>query len=133
MAGMDEMLADPETEEALAEFDFLVSETGEGAGEARSQGDGTEWGGLQTPLVSFLLHDLTFTLHVNLKMKIPSKSKLKYAPFLVITEKKDLSPSEEGWGVDQQLISKMKEQYKKERQKGKKGMQSRQIALVLFI
>ncbi len=41
MAGMD-VLADPETEEALAEFDFLVSD--QGAGEARSQGDGTEWG-----------------------------------------------------------------------------------------
>ena len=40
----DVMTADPETEEALAEFDFLVSESGEGAGEARSQGDGTEWG-----------------------------------------------------------------------------------------
>jgi len=43
--GIDEVLtADPETEEALAEFDFLVSESGEGAGEARSQGDGTDWG-----------------------------------------------------------------------------------------
>uniref|UniRef100_A0A8C8DA23 Striatin-3 n=1 Tax=Oncorhynchus tshawytscha TaxID=74940 RepID=A0A8C8DA23_ONCTS len=37
---------DPDTEEALKEFDFLVnSEDGEGAGEARSSGDGTEWGG----------------------------------------------------------------------------------------
>lgn len=44
MAGMEDVLADPETEEVLAEFDFLVSESGEGAGEARSQGDGTEWG-----------------------------------------------------------------------------------------
>lgn len=44
MAGMEDVLANPETEEALAEFDFLVSESGEGAGEARSQGDGTEWG-----------------------------------------------------------------------------------------
>ena len=41
---------------------------------------------------------------------------------LLISDKKDLSPSEE-WGVDQQLISKLKEQYKKER-KGKKGLQS---------
>ncbi|XP_072123338.1 striatin-3 isoform X3 [Mobula birostris] len=33
-----------DTEEALKEFDFLVSaEDGEGAGEARSSGDGTEW------------------------------------------------------------------------------------------
>ena len=38
------------------------------------------------------------------------------------TEKKDLSPSEE-WGVDEKLISKLKEQYRKER-KGKKGIQS---------
>lgn len=36
MAG-EELLDDPETEEALAEFDFLVTESGEGAGEARSQ------------------------------------------------------------------------------------------------
>ncbi|XP_062325268.1 striatin-3 isoform X1 [Osmerus eperlanus] len=35
---------DPDTEEALKEFDFLVgAEDGEGAGEARSSGDGTEW------------------------------------------------------------------------------------------
>ncbi|CAH1791651.1 unnamed protein product [Owenia fusiformis] len=78
MAGMED-IGDPDTDEALAEFDFLVSESGEGAGEARSQGDGTEW------------------------------------------EKKDLSPGEE-WSVDQQLITKLKEQYKKER-KGKKGIQ----------
>ncbi|XP_043553987.1 striatin-3 isoform X3 [Chiloscyllium plagiosum] len=33
-----------DTEEALKEFDFLVTaEDGEGAGEARSSGDGTEW------------------------------------------------------------------------------------------
>uniref|UniRef100_A0A8B9LRX3 Striatin, calmodulin binding protein 3 n=1 Tax=Astyanax mexicanus TaxID=7994 RepID=A0A8B9LRX3_ASTMX len=36
---------DPDTEEVLKEFDFLVNaEDGEGAGEARSSGDGTEWG-----------------------------------------------------------------------------------------
>ncbi len=44
MAGMEDVLADAEAEEALAEFDFLVSESGEGAGEARSQGDATDWG-----------------------------------------------------------------------------------------
>nr|XP_059857905.1 striatin-3 [Delphinus delphis] len=71
---------DPDTEEALKEFDFLVSaEDGEGAGEARSSGDGTEW------------------------------------------DKDDLSPTTEVWDVDQGLISKLKEQYKKER-KGKKGV-----------
>ncbi|KAF4083843.1 hypothetical protein AMELA_G00121990 [Ameiurus melas] len=38
---------DADTEEALKEFDFLVNaEDGEGAGEARSSGDGTEWGWL---------------------------------------------------------------------------------------
>lgn len=40
---------DPDTEEALKEFDFLVTaEDGEGAGEARSSGDGTEWGKTRT-------------------------------------------------------------------------------------
>lgn len=40
---------DPDTEEALKEFDFLVTaEDGEGAGEARSSGDGTEWGKMLT-------------------------------------------------------------------------------------
>ncbi|XP_060561145.1 striatin-3-like isoform X9 [Ruditapes philippinarum] len=78
MAGVDD-----ETEEVLAEFDFLVSEAGEGAGEAQSHGDGPEW------------------------------------------VKKDLGSPNEEWGVDQQLISKLKEEYKKER-KGKKatGVQS---------
>ena len=42
MAG-EELMEDPETEEALAEFDFLVTESGEGAGEARSH-DGSDWG-----------------------------------------------------------------------------------------
>ncbi|XP_041355160.1 striatin-3-like isoform X2 [Gigantopelta aegis] len=77
MAGIEDVMGDPETEEALAEFDFLVSESGEGAGEARSPREGSEW------------------------------------------EKKDESPNEE-WVVDQQQISKLKEQYKKER-KGKKN------------
>ncbi|XP_018087675.1 striatin-3 isoform X2 [Xenopus laevis] len=41
--GLAAELAD-DTEEALKEFDFLVTaEDGEGAGEARSSGDGTEW------------------------------------------------------------------------------------------
>ncbi|XP_021035380.1 striatin-3 isoform X3 [Mus caroli] len=76
---------DPDTEEALKEFDFLVTaEDGEGAGEARSSGDGTEW------------------------------------------DKDDLSPTAEVWDVDQGLISKLKEQYKKER-KGKKGVKPEPI------
>ncbi|KAF4017974.1 hypothetical protein G4228_009436 [Cervus hanglu yarkandensis] len=76
---------DPDTEEALKEFDFLVTaEDGEGAGEARSSGDGTEW------------------------------------------DKDDLSPTTEVWDVDQGLISKLKEQYKKER-KGKKGVKTEPI------
>lgn len=74
---------DPDTEEALKEFDFLVTaEDGEGAGEARSSGDGTEW------------------------------------------DKDDLSPTAEVWDVDQGLMSKLKEQYKKER-KGKRGAKSK--------
>lgn len=36
------------------------------------------------------------------------------------TAKKDLGSPNEEWGVDQQLISKLKEEYKKER-KGKKS------------
>lgn len=43
MARMDDVLAN-ETEEALSQFDFLGSDANEGAGEARTQGDGTEWG-----------------------------------------------------------------------------------------
>lgn len=79
MMGMADMMADPEADEALNELDeFLASEGGEGAGEARSGADGSEW------------------------------------------EKKDLSPSEEWGGVDAQLISKLKDQYRKERQKGPK-------------
>ncbi|KAG7254714.1 LOW QUALITY PROTEIN: hypothetical protein CRUP_033020 [Coryphaenoides rupestris] len=38
-----ELAEDADTEQALKEFDFLVTEEGEGAGEARSSGDGTEW------------------------------------------------------------------------------------------
>lgn len=44
MAGIEDAMSDPEAEEALAEFDFLVSGNEEGAGEARSHGEGTEWG-----------------------------------------------------------------------------------------
>ncbi|XP_021341898.1 striatin-3-like isoform X4 [Mizuhopecten yessoensis] len=68
---------DPETEEAMAEFNFLVAESDEGAGEARSHGDGPDW------------------------------------------EKRDI----EEWDVDQQLISKLKEQYTKERKGKKSSMQ----------
>lgn len=39
-------------------------------------------------------------------------------------DKDDLSPTAEVWDVDQVLISKLKEQYKKER-KGKKGAKSK--------
>lgn len=57
---------DPDTEEALKEFDFLVTaEDGEGAGEARSSGDGTEWGKLLTKAFrskGMLVHDGTWEL-----------------------------------------------------------------------
>jgi len=36
-------MSDADTEEALAEFDFLVSVSHDGAGEARSHAD-TDWG-----------------------------------------------------------------------------------------
>jgi len=43
--GGDELMSDADTEEALAEFDFLVSVSHDGAGEARSHVD-TDWGNL---------------------------------------------------------------------------------------
>ncbi len=54
MADMGDVLVDdPDTEEALAEFDFLVAEQSEG-GEARTAEDGTEWLG-KVKLLSRLL------------------------------------------------------------------------------
>lgn len=47
---------DTETEEALAEFDFLVEEAENGAGEAQSHGDGPEWGNV--PCLSLLVLSL---------------------------------------------------------------------------
>ena len=46
-----------------------------------------------------------------------------------VTEKKEMSETVEEWGVDQQLISKLKEQYQREREIGKKGMQSMPASL----
>ncbi len=43
---------------------------------------------------------------------------------LLRVEKEEQSPSSESWDVDEGLISKLKEQYKKER-KGKKGVKSK--------
>ena len=40
-----------------------------------------------------------------------------------------MSETVEEWGVDQQLISKLKEQYQREREIGKKGMQSMPASL----
>ncbi|XP_056022449.1 striatin-3-like isoform X7 [Ostrea edulis] len=45
---------DTETEEALAEFDFLVEEAENGAGEAQSHGDGPEWGPKRSALQQML-------------------------------------------------------------------------------
>ncbi|XP_030052270.1 striatin isoform X1 [Microcaecilia unicolor] len=70
---------DRDTEEALKEFDFLVSPDEGDSGESRSAGDGTDW------------------------------------------EKEDQCLIPEAWNVDQGVITKLKEQYKKER-KGKKGV-----------
>lgn len=48
-------------------------------------------------------------------------------------DKDDLSPTAEVWDVDQVLISKLKEQYKKER-KGKKGVKSKcRLSLLSFL
>ncbi|RMC00545.1 hypothetical protein DUI87_23160 [Hirundo rustica rustica] len=96
---------DPDTEEALKEFDFLVTaEDGEGAGEARSSGDGTEW-----------------AMTVNhQQLALPIADYFSFNNMLHV-DKDDLSPTAEVWDVDQGLISKLKEQYKKER-KGKKGV-----------
>ena len=62
MAGLD--VIDPETE-VMAEFDFLSTEGGEGAGEARS-GDAAEWGEYcrvsSAPTFSYIL--LYFCLHM---------------------------------------------------------------------
>ncbi|NXV02329.1 STRN protein, partial [Cettia cetti] len=69
---------DRDTEEALKEFDFLVT-SDDADGESRSSGDGTDW------------------------------------------EKEDQCLMPEAWNVDQGVITKLKEQYKKER-KGKKGV-----------
>ncbi|XP_069807307.1 striatin-3 isoform X3 [Dendropsophus ebraccatus] len=63
--GLAAELAD-DTEEALKEFDFLVTaEDGEGAGEARSSGDGTEWG------VNRKLHDMIADLGDEELSRIP--------------------------------------------------------------
>ncbi|MBN3278080.1 STRN3 protein, partial [Polyodon spathula] len=53
---------DPDTEEALKEFDFLVTaEDGEGAGEARSSGDGTEWDKRKQTELNKTVHGQTLT------------------------------------------------------------------------
>ena len=47
MVAMEDMISDPDADEALNDLDeFLASEGGEGAGEARSGADGSEWGEL---------------------------------------------------------------------------------------
>ncbi|XP_041469117.1 striatin-3-like isoform X1 [Lytechinus variegatus] len=78
MAGMGGDDDDPDTEEALAEFDFLVAEQTEGAGEARTV-EGPEW-----------------TIGAGKKGV-------------------DLSPTSGEWGVDQGMLNKLKEEYKKSR------------------
>ncbi|XP_033105020.1 striatin-3-like isoform X3 [Anneissia japonica] len=55
---VEDVVTDPDTEEALAEFDFLVSEGGEGAGEARTSGDGTDWLGPKRSALQAMLENL---------------------------------------------------------------------------
>lgn len=72
---------DADTEEALKEFDFLVTaEDGEGAGEARSSGDGTEWGETAGQF-GYVYSLLAFTPNVQLGNKNPVELYLK-GPFL---------------------------------------------------
>ena len=61
------------------------------------------WRGCQIQRIPGLTHDSTYL----------------FLYWLFVAEKKDSSPNEE-WGVNPQLISKLKEQYKRERQKEKK-------------
>ncbi|PIK52509.1 hypothetical protein BSL78_10607 [Apostichopus japonicus] len=77
MAGMEEAFPDPETEDALNEFNFL-NDSQEGAGEAQTSGD--------------------------------------WAP----DKKGDMSPTSGDWHVDQGMLKKLKEDYKKARGKGNK-------------
>ena len=66
MAGVE----DVEAEEALAEFDFLVSETGEGAGEAQSHGDGPEWGKIQKLFINLVNTYINKLLNCMLMFRI---------------------------------------------------------------
>ncbi|KAJ8046016.1 Striatin-3 [Holothuria leucospilota] len=79
MAGMEDGFPDPETEDALNEFNFL-NDPQEGAGEAQTSG---EW----------------------------------------VSDKKDMSPTNEDWHIDQSMLTKLKEDYKKARERGKKYVQ----------
>ncbi|XP_078673597.1 striatin-3-like isoform X1 [Branchiostoma floridae x Branchiostoma belcheri] len=74
LAGMEDVLADPETEEALAEFDFLVSEAGEGAGEAKST-DGAEWGLDKSPTTEEWAMDKNLLNKLKEEFKKERKSK----------------------------------------------------------
>ncbi|XP_051775342.1 striatin isoform X3 [Erpetoichthys calabaricus] len=53
-SSMSEVSDDPDTEEALKEFDFLATDDGDGLAESRSAGDGTEWGPNRSKLQDML-------------------------------------------------------------------------------
>jgi len=57
-------MSDADTEEALAEFDFLVSVSHDGAGEARSH-DETDWGNVGRCPVEFVAAVLSYEQFVT--------------------------------------------------------------------
>lgn len=85
----DYNLTDAETEEVLSEFYFLGSESGDGAGEARSQNEGGHW------------------------------------------DKRDEYGPSDDWRMDQQLLTQLKDQYRKERNvtKGSSSQRPKRSAL----
>uniref|UniRef100_A0A672QFJ4 Striatin-3-like n=1 Tax=Sinocyclocheilus grahami TaxID=75366 RepID=A0A672QFJ4_SINGR len=70
---------DPDTEEALKEFDFLVNaEDGEGAGEARSSGDGTEWGKIVLHYKLYLMKHLLKRINISNKYNTLGKQWINF-------------------------------------------------------
>lgn len=74
MVSGDELISDADTEEALAEFDFLVSVSRDGAGEARSQAD-TDWGNSAFSFTDCITGSGTAVVHVH-----PSVYTLAFEP-----------------------------------------------------
>ncbi|GAB1301336.1 Striatin [Apodemus speciosus] len=103
---------DRDTKEALKEFDFLVTSE-EGDNESRSAGDGTDWGNSSVNSANRLIKDSPQPGSLGGDCSCGTQRGPR--------EKEDECLTPEAWNVDQGVISKLKEQYKKER-KGKKGV-----------